>query len=307
MNNKDMQYVMMIANYGNITRAAEALYISQPALSIHLNRLEESLGLKLFERTGKKMILTYAGEEFVKAAREITMMSFELEDRMNDIRRNVNSRLRIGYMIKHLEVLFPDVLVEFSKMYPQTHVFVTDDHLSVLEEQLAGGELDLLFGNRTIENSRFFYVPVYNDRLLAVLSCDHPACRRAVRKEGTPYPWLDLKDVKDECFILQHSNQNIRQFEENAMLYAEVQPRKTYKISSINAGVHLAAAGFGVAFTMESYLQYMPRKDGFSCFLVGDASLQIPFSAIMRRGEQERWEIAEWIRLTKAHIGRQKL
>ena len=70
---KDMQYILTIANYGNLTKAADALFLSQPALSIHLKQLENSLGLQLFERKGRKMILTYAGEEFVKSAREITM------------------------------------------------------------------------------------------------------------------------------------------------------------------------------------------------------------------------------------------
>ena len=62
---KDMQYVLTIANYGNLTKAANALFLSQPALSIHLKQLETSLGIQLFERKGRRMILTYAGEDIV--------------------------------------------------------------------------------------------------------------------------------------------------------------------------------------------------------------------------------------------------
>lgn len=83
---KDMQYILTIANYGNLTKAADALFLSQPALSIHLKQLK-TLSVCSFERKGRKMILTYAGEEFVKSAREITMKCFELEDRMIDIRK----------------------------------------------------------------------------------------------------------------------------------------------------------------------------------------------------------------------------
>ena len=77
---KDMQYVLTIANYGNLTKAANALFLSQPALSIHLKQLETSLGIQLFERKGRRMILTYAGEDFVKSARDITMKCFELNE-----------------------------------------------------------------------------------------------------------------------------------------------------------------------------------------------------------------------------------
>ena len=100
---KDMQYVLTIANYGNLTKAANALFLSQPALSIHLKQLETSLGIQLFERKGRRMILTYAGEEFVKSARDITMKCFELEDRMIDIGKNVAVKLRVGYMVRQVE------------------------------------------------------------------------------------------------------------------------------------------------------------------------------------------------------------
>ena len=61
-----------------------------------------------------------------------------------------------------------------------------------------------------------------------------------VKKDTCSYPWLDLSYVKKERFILQHSNQSIRQLEEDALLYADVLPELTYKISSIDAGVRLA-------------------------------------------------------------------
>ena len=117
---KDMQYVLTIANYGNLTKAANALFLSQPALSIQLKRLENFLGIQLFERKGRRMILTYAGEEFVKSAREITMKCFELEDRMIDIGKNVAVKLQIGYMVRQMEALFPSVMTEFNQLYPQS-------------------------------------------------------------------------------------------------------------------------------------------------------------------------------------------
>ena len=111
---KDMQYVLTIANYGNLTKAANALFLSQPALSIHLKQLETSIGIPLLNEGGRRMILTYAGEEFVKSAREITMKCFELEDRMQDIGKNVAVKLNIGYMVKQIATLFPAVMTEFT-------------------------------------------------------------------------------------------------------------------------------------------------------------------------------------------------
>ena len=207
---KDMQYILTIANYGNLTKAADALFLSQPALSIHLKQLENSLGLQLFERKGRKMILTYAGEEFVKSAREITMKCFELEDRMIDIRKNVAVRLRIGYMVRQVESLFPTVMTKFNKLYPQSVVYAIDGHLPELEEQLIAGDIDMFFGYNSIINSRLTYETIYNDCLVAILPKNHPAASMTVKKDTCSHPWLDLSYVKKERFILQHSNQSIR-------------------------------------------------------------------------------------------------
>lgn len=300
---KDMQYVLTIANYGNLTKAANALFLSQPALSIQLKRLENSLGIQLFERKGRKMILTYAGEEFVKSAREITMKCFELEDRMIDIGKNVAVKLQIGYMVRQMEALFPSVMTEFNQLYPQSVVYAVDGHLSDLEEKLISGDIDMFFGYNSVSNTRLSYETIYEDCLVAVLPKSHPAVLGVKRLDTCIYPWLDLSMVSKERFILQHSNQSIRQLEEDALFYADVLPEMTYKISSIDAGIRLAEKGYGIAFTLNSYLSTMKLSSDSVVLQVGDPTLRIPFSAAFRKGDEQRMELMEWIRLTKEFTG----
>ena len=295
---KDLQYVLTIANYGNLTKAAKALFLSQPALSIQLKNLEASLGIQLFERKGRRMILTYAGEEFVKSAREITMKCFELEDRMIDMGKNVAVKLKIGYMVRQMETLFPSVMTEFNSLYPQSVVYAVDGHLSDLEEKLLSGDIDMFFGYNSISNTRLTYETIYEDCLVAILPKSHPAVLNAKRLEMCIYPWLDLSYVSKERFILQHSNQSIRQLEEDALLYADVLPELTYKISSIDAGVRLAEKGYGIAFTLNSYLSTIELSPDSVVLQVGDPTLRIPFSAAYRRGDEQRRELTDWIRLT---------
>lgn len=300
---KDMQYVLTIANYGNLTKAANALFLSQPALSIQLKRLEKSLGIQLFERKGRRMILTYAGEEFVKSAREITMKCFELEDRMIDIGKNVAVKLQIGYMVRQMEALFPSVMTEFNQLYPQSVVYAVDGHLSDLEEKLISGDIDMFFGYNSVSNTRLSYETIYEDCLVAVLPKSHPAVQSVKRLDTCIYPWLDLSMVSKERFILQHSNQSIRQLEEDALFYADVLPEMTYKISSIDAGIRLAEKGYGIAFTLNSYLSAMKLSSDSVVLQVGDPTLKIPFSAAFRKGDEQRMELMEWIRLTKEFTG----
>ena len=71
MDLREQKYVCTLAELGNLTRAAERLYISQPALSIYITNLEKNLGTPLFDRSGKKFTLTYAGEQYVKRAEKM--------------------------------------------------------------------------------------------------------------------------------------------------------------------------------------------------------------------------------------------
>ena len=294
MNDKAFQYVMTIATYGNLTAAAKALYITQPALSMHLRELENQLGLKLFTRSGRKMELTYAGEEFVRSAKKICMMRYELEDRMNEIRINSEGRLRIGYTIKQMPVHFPKVYCRFHQKWPNVRVYPLDGHLEELEQLLENGKLDIAFGNLLIPHPEFVYTPIHKDRLLMVLSETHPACAYAQILPNLPYPWLDMKYLKETCIILQHTNQSIRQMEEDAMLYADFKPQETFKISSIDAGIHMAAEGMGAAFTMQSYITALPENAALFC--VGDPDRVETFSAITRSNTEEENCIRDWIK-----------
>lgn len=85
MNLKEQEYVCALAENGTITAAAKELFISQPALSIYINNLEKSLGVRLFERVGKQFILTYAGEQYVEKAKLILQLSHELDEKLKDI------------------------------------------------------------------------------------------------------------------------------------------------------------------------------------------------------------------------------
>ena len=88
MDFKDLSYVLAIARYQNITKAANSLYVTQPTLTKFLQNLESELGQKLFRKLGHRFVLTYAGERYVEKASEILNLKKELDQEMNDIVTN---------------------------------------------------------------------------------------------------------------------------------------------------------------------------------------------------------------------------
>lgn len=92
---RHMQYLVTIAEYRSITRAAEALYISQPSLSHCVAKAEKELGARLFDRSTSPMTLTYAGETFVNLARQILSLDQTMQQEFRDISQNMKGRRRI--------------------------------------------------------------------------------------------------------------------------------------------------------------------------------------------------------------------
>jgi len=113
MNLKEQEYVCALAENGTITAAAKELFISQPALSIYINNLEKSLGVRLFERVGKQFILTYAGEQYVEKAKLILQLSHELDEKLKDITGISENKLDITKIISEPQ---PQVIIHINEI-----------------------------------------------------------------------------------------------------------------------------------------------------------------------------------------------
>ena len=110
MDFRELSYVLAIAKYQNITKAAESLYISQPTLSEFLIALEENLGLKLFKRLGNKYVLTYAGERYVEHARQIQRVKTDLDMEMADILKRDAGVLNVAFAHMRCTYVLPGSL-----------------------------------------------------------------------------------------------------------------------------------------------------------------------------------------------------
>lgn len=97
MDFRELNYILAIEKYQNITKAAESLYISQPTLSKFLITLESNLGQKLFRKLGNRYVLTYAGEQYVKTAKEILRLKSNLDIQLADILKRDVGILNVAF------------------------------------------------------------------------------------------------------------------------------------------------------------------------------------------------------------------
>ena len=122
MDLKLLEYIVAIADYGNITKAAEALYITQSGLNQQLIRLEKELDTQLFYRTKRSLHPTQAGKIYIENAREILRIGRNTYLQLHDLNHNITGELSFGLSWEHGINMFVEIFPEFVKRYPGINV-----------------------------------------------------------------------------------------------------------------------------------------------------------------------------------------
>ena len=286
MNLKEQQYIVALANYGNMTQAAKYLGVTQPALSSYLASVEAGLGFSLFERTGRRLIPTYLGEVYLEKARKILALGEEFQQQVDQAVSGYEGRLRVGVPLRRAPQLIPSALKVFRRYYPNIELIFQEGNQGVLLQLLEQEQLDLLLCNLVEPQKNLSYLPIYHDSIVFLIQGDHPCSRYAQYREGFSRPWIDLKLFESEVFILQHEGQSLRRDANQVLAESNIRPQRTRMIRNIEAASQMAALGLGVAFCLESYLQYMHFADPPQIFSVGNVQRYAEFSAAYHKGRE---------------------
>ena len=274
MDMREPQYIMALADCQSITKAAKNLGISQPALSMFIANVENSLGVKLFERQNKKLIPTYAGEKYICKAQQMLRLHDELKWELEAVRTEYAGRIRIGFPVRRSPYLLPPLLKVFSHDYPGIQVIVDETHGNEREIALRKGELDFNLVNYSHPDPDFDYYPIKEDPILLVVPPSHPLQSKGIRRSRFSYPWIDLRLFSKEKFILNQPGQTMRRNSDLALQQAGFTPSDPILIRSTEATVRLAAEGLGITFTMASYARQIQTSARIGYFMIGDPILK---------------------------------
>ncbi|MDD3253599.1 MAG: LysR family transcriptional regulator [Lachnospiraceae bacterium] len=269
MNNKDLEYVLVLAEEKNISSAAKRLFISQPALSLFLSRLEKSLNVTLFTRSTGGLILTYAGERYVAMAQQIEKLYETFEEELESIHSLNRGRLTIGTSAHIGSLCLPQTLPAFEERYPNITVDITEGNSQMLERKLALDELDLALLHLPFKE---FEPPCYEvigkDRYVMAFAKNHPLNQYVYSKAGEKYPYIDPEMAKGEKFILSFPWQRVRQITDRILRNAEITPEIVLTSSSVQTTLRFASAGMGITFLPESYIQlFRCEGDPVFCYM----------------------------------------
>lgn len=243
---RQLRYFVEAARLSNFTRAAERLRVAQPALSQQIGNLEQELGIRLFERSGRGVTLTRAGEAFFIGAERTLAEVRRAEDEARMFVDFPKGKVRIGTLDSLVQARLPRILVEFGQRYPGVEVSIREETTIPLLGALKRGELDLVLAARldgvSAEQVDSLNPPanlavktLYRDELVLAVTEGH---RLADRNR------ISLGELKEETFICFKEGSWVRAVLLATCAEKGFKPRILYECARPRT---LVAAGLGVA------------------------------------------------------------
>src|ERR1700686_3562823 len=233
-----LQVFLTVATEKSFSRAAEKLLRTQPAVSLALQRLEQELGEKLIDRSGKDLILTDAGRTVIDYARRFQSLQQELDNSIAELRDNSAGRLTIGanesttlYLLRHIE--------RYRELYPKVKVTIRRSLSSKIPNELLDGNLELGVISYDPGGDRLKSKVIYSDSLAFVVSPHH---RLSHRKS------VSIEDLGAETFIAHNVISPYREVVVRTFRDRKVPLQMEIEMPTIETIRKLVQSNLGVAF-----------------------------------------------------------
>lgn len=232
---------------GNITKAAEKLYISQPAVTKAIKNLEDSIGGTLFIRTKKGVILTEEGKVFFEYVKSILEDIRNAKNKFNSLIHLEEGKIHIGASATVTKHFLMPYIEKFHKMYPNIDISITNELTTNLVRYLRNGYIDFLVTNLPMnENS---------DLNIEVCAKLHDSFACSSKYINNPPKILNLEELLKYKIITQKEPSNTRTFLNNYMKKNNIDFKPDIEIVSYNLVVEFIKAGFGIGYVTKEFIQ----------------------------------------------------
>jgi DNA-binding transcriptional LysR family regulator len=266
MDLRQLQFAEAVARLRNFTRAAEELHVAQPALSKAVSNLELELGVRLFERTSRRVSLTGAGETFAARARRILADVDVLRSEMEELHGGMRGSVRVSTWY-HLEPELPAILRDFTAAFPGVDV-------SILELP-AAETLDVLRHDQICLGTVLLYPHLDLGEIgLEVIRTESLVVAVPVADPMAALPEVGLAEVAQRPFIAALPGTALRHWLDLALARADVDARVVIETNELAAVVAYVAAGLGVAVVPRSAVTRLAGTVAFVA-VAGEASIAL--------------------------------
>ncbi|MGE4284816.1 MAG: LysR family transcriptional regulator [Clostridia bacterium] len=258
MDLKYLDYVITVAKEKNISRAAEKLFVSQPTLSQYIQKLEQNLGIPLFNRNNKNITLTAAGKAYIESAKKILNINRQTDLLLSDFSACKKGLLSLGIPNTIGVIILPRILPKFHKLYPDVSFTITERNSSELLQLTERRQIDIAIVQQSDKANTLIFEPLYADEFLLVVPKEHIIAQTVPPSSDCKYPKISLSLCENEQFIILKEGFT-RQKIYNLFNKANVFPKKIIEIRNMQTAHLMASEGLGLTFVTESLVKSSPE------------------------------------------------
>jgi len=259
----ELKYIVALAREKHFGRAAEACFVSQPTLSVAIRKLEDELGVQLFERGTAGIQTTAMGDQLIEQAQKVLDEASLLKDLARQGRDPLAGPLRVGVIFTIGPYLLPWLVPQMIQAHPSMPMLLQENYTVKLLETLRQGEIDVLILAEPFDAQGLVTEPVYDEHFMVAVPRQHPWAkrRRIPSAELTQQTMLLLgsghcfrDQVVEICPELSRFSQ------------ASSSIQKTFEGSSLETIRHMVASGVGITVLPQTACP-RSRDDGFLCYI----------------------------------------
>ncbi len=174
----ELRYVVTLARERHFGRAAERCHVSQPTLSVAVKKLEDELGIPLFERSKSSIRVTETGQRIVEQAQRVLDQVGVIRDMAQDGKSQLSSPLKVGAIYTIGPYLFPHLLPELRRAAPEMPLYIEENYTASLRQKLRQSELDAIIIALPFEEAEVLTLPLYDEPFVVLLPADHPLAKK---------------------------------------------------------------------------------------------------------------------------------
>ncbi|HKF24171.1 MAG TPA: LysR substrate-binding domain-containing protein [Candidatus Angelobacter sp.] len=244
-----LRYFCAVAETGSFTRAAAREQVAQPSLSQQIMKLEEELGVRLFDRLGRAVRLTEPGQLFLPRARTVLGELRAAKEEVAEKQSSVTGKVSVGVIPTIAPYFLPPRIALFSRKYPHATITVMEDVTVRLMDRLRGGLVDLAIMALPARGHDLECYPLRTERLFAILPKGHPLSRKRSVK---------MKELRSEPFLLLRDDHCFRDTAIEVCKQARIVPQVVFESGQFSSILGMVAAGLGISIVPEMALEKRP-------------------------------------------------
>ena len=274
MDVRDLQIFLSVATHLNFTRAGEEVHLSQPSISVRIHKLEEELGVKLFEQTGKRVRLAEAGHVLMPYAHRVISALDDARNAIAELQGVERGTLRIGASTTPGMYLVPQILAKFKRLHPRVEIQLRIGDTREIEQGVIRNEYDFGFVGGHLIGAEIEVLPWRSDEIVLIAS---PANTLSSRRH------VSLKELSKELFIFRESGSATRAAVQQKLTAADIQLQTVMEMDNPEAVKNAVQNGAGIAFVSRFAVEKELKAKTLSTVKVSGLSIKRELKVVYRK------------------------